>query len=279
MEDLNSATSKNDRPFPGRSDQPKKKSTFLEVSHRPSEISDTVSNKPSLLQVSDSPSRNFKRSLLRLETLATKPKTGGGAFFNALLRQDSVDSPYSSSNFSRDDSPDSSPNSQLQQPTAKTIMSTFAMKHKKGLRGSTSTQQQGNTEQAADKYFFRIKTIQSSSTTNLHNFSTAKPADVSQEKTLNATQFFNTFHDGSLYRKIPKRFYSSLRKPVVLKEEVIISKPVASTVSLQNLKIKEKLQHLITATETSGRLTVTMRNLHEFLELIQNLGAFNESES
>lgn len=252
---------------------PNRHSDFSAYSQTKTEASHS---KPSTLLINESPERNFRKSLLRLETLSAKPKSMGGIFFNTLLRKDSLDSPYSSSNLSRDDTPEDSPHLQPRDSKTQNLISTFAMKHKNNRPSTLSSMGQAHqtvqTEQSDDKYFFRIKTVQSNSTVNLHHFQTTRQTDVSYEKPLGTTPYFLTTHDGTLTsRSKTKKFYSTLKKQIILKEETVINKPVAATISLQNLGIKAKLQHLITANETSGRLTMTMRNLHEFLELIQNI--------
>ena len=220
--------------------------------------------------------KNFRKTLLRLETAVPKSKLG--FVFNPLMRKDSMESIDSPT--SRDVTPEGSPRSSSK-PALRGSIPTFSIFQKlqnPSRKSSMAPMSQTVTEQADDKYFHRMKSPNSNSigaqlftrraTETLHE--NKSPSYASRILVTSPDSMMMTMMTTTQQSK-PKKFYSTYRKKIVLKDEAVIDKPVASTITIENLGIKERLQRLITTTEVTGRTTTTMRNLHEFLELIQNM--------
>lgn len=221
--------------------------------------------------------KSHRRPLLRLDSVGNKSKALPGILpMNNYGRQQSTESIDSSQN----NSPEGSPRLLFQQPgsarsaysgasafnkTSNRVPQKSSLSHKAETAGIM-------TERSDDKYFFRMTSTPVGFSQSMLRPSTAlRTADKSFDNQIPDIGPQTTLGRFASSGVSSKKFYSSLRKPVVVKEEPIINKPIASTILVQNMGIKEKMQHLLGSLENSGRLTMSMRNLHEFLELIQNL--------
>ena len=69
-------------------------------------------------------------------------------------------------------------------------------------------------------------------------------------------------------------FSDPIGKKADLQEEFAIDKPISATISIKGLAMKDLLKQLDTETDVEGQDTVTMQNLHDYLELILAMSQF-----
>ena len=262
---------------------------------RTAEFSNTHSNFPTLIPPADNkektPRKNVqldslsnagdKRSLHstpRNKDFSTNnPNYQSTALVYPLNRRDSADTAFT---LSREQTPEVTPRQGLKRQSTVALFSTFS----KNMRNSNNPtpkrttlllhQQEplSYTKQPRENYFLKTKLPQPNPEgTRTQKRLPSLNLEKGMENQANST--FVGLASGlfASARKKKPEYYSILKKDIIVKEEILIDKPVKSTISVQNLQIAEKLAMIISHGDSSERNNLLMRKLYSFLELVQNL--------